>query len=89
LGAWWILWRRLLFTNLLGNSIVHLAEDIRREPLAEMDEQGWVKRRLGDKGLEPAKVLEIRVFGDLFDTVPVTYAQFFLDDQGRQCHPDR
>ncbi len=88
-GYGWIVWffrRRVLFTNLLGNRIVDLGQYIRGKTFSKMHHHRWVERWLGHKGFESAKVLQIRIFGNLFHAGPIADRQFFLDNQGR--HPE-
>ena len=63
--------------NLLGDGVVHLAEHIGRKTLAKMNEEGRIKSRFGDEGLESAKVLEIRV---LSSSLMINAASAILTD---------
>jgi len=66
--------------------LFHTVDHIGRKTLAEMDKHRGMKRRFGGKFLEPAKVLQIRVFLDLLNTLFISKSQTFLDDECRQRH---
>lgn len=70
--------------------LIDFTQPLRRQPLAEVHHQGWIKRQLFiiTAGI-PTEVLQVRVLLDLQCSLLIGIAIFRLNDAGAKGQPQR
>lgn len=82
--------RRWIIRGVVYNDhLVDFAKDVICQTLAELYKKRWYKGRFRLVSQHPDEILEIRIFRDSFNQLPVRKNELFLNKQGFQCHPER